>query len=304
MAKDNVIAVFKNRSVLSGMTAKEAMQKHLLRLPCEADIKNCIRHLIKFKTNAALIINRDRRPEGVVSKTDIIGAYYAGLPADTPLCDIMAGPPCVCTARDSLETAVEHMQAHGIHQIYVRPDAEKDIEGLVTYADIVGLIYRYCRTCIRSGRYAKQIAGSKIPPLIVRDVMTHHIVSCTGAQPIANIIENLSTQKLGALLVADNTRIPLGTISKTDLILAYTRGIGIDGSAAEIMNSPIVACTAETRLSRAVQQMFLADVQRIFVAEGPGSPVTGILALSDATRFRSGTCRACAAGRISEPPGN
>jgi len=33
---------------------------------------------------------------GMVSKTDIMGAFYVGLPVETPLADIMVGPPLFC----------------------------------------------------------------------------------------------------------------------------------------------------------------------------------------------------------------
>jgi hypothetical protein len=53
-------------------------------------------------------------------------------------------------------------------------------------------------------------------------------------------------------------------------------------------------------LSEAIQKMLLQDIQRLFVhheVSGQNS-ITGVLALSDAARFRSGSCRACSAGRM------
>ena len=56
----------------------------------------------------------------------------------------------------------------------------------------------------------------------------------------------------------------------------------------------------EEPLSTAIQQMLIRDVQRLFVHADASRPdhITGVLALSDSARFRSGSCRACAAGRI------
>ena len=293
--------VFKKRSMLSGMAVQEAMQKQVLQMPVTATVRQGIRSIIKFKANAVMVADAEGCPRGVVSKTDIMAAFYAGLPVDTPLGDIMVGPPHFCDPGDSLETAIDQLQTLGVHQIYVRSEDQEHAAGLLTYSDIVGLLYRYCRTCIRSGRCEKEIAGKDMPRLLVKDVMTHGVSSCAGERPLADVVEILSHRKLAALLVTNEHTRSAGTISKTDLVLAYTRGTGIDAPAAEIMNTPIAACTADTLLSQAIQQMFLSDIQRIFVREHDDDAVSGVLSLSDATRFRSGTCRACGAGRILEP---
>lgn len=289
---------FKNRSVLSGMTVHEAMQRQVVQLPQDASISQCIRHIIKFKANAVLVTGTGLEPVGVVSKTDIVAAYYAGLPIDTTLSDIMVGPPHFCHPSNSLETAIDLMQRHSIHQIYVQSEAREDMLGQAAYSDIVGLLYRYCRTCIRSGRRIKTIEKKEIPRLLVKDVMTDNVTSCHAAQIITGVIETLAGQKLGALLVTGSNQSALGAISKTDLVLAYIRGTDISESADTIMHSPVAACDATTLLSDAIQMMFLSDIQRIFVRNIEDGCITGVLSLSDATRFRSGTCRACGAGRI------
>jgi predicted transcriptional regulator len=105
---------------------------------------------------------------------------------------------------------------------------------------------------------------------------------------------------MGAVLVQDEARSAIGVISKTDLILAYHHGVSPETEAREIMNTPVHSIAADALLSTAIQQMLVRDVQRIFVYIDAAHPdaVTGVLALSDAARFRSGSCRACAAGRI------
>jgi CBS domain-containing protein len=296
------MAVFKNRSVLSGMTVNEAMQRQIVQLPADTPVNRCIRHIIKFKANAVVVTQGSDDSAGVVSKTDLIGAYYAGLPTDTPLSDIMVGPPMFCRPENSLETAVDLMQTHGIHQLYVRSD-QGEIVGMTAYSDIVGLLYRYCRSCIRSGRFTKDLKDKKIPRLFVKDVMTHEVTSCDAKAPITAVIEILSGQKLGALLITDSNSPACGTISKTDLILAYVRGVSAVGPARTVMNTPVGTCPSDTLLSDAIRQMLLFDVQRLFVIEAKQGPVTGVLSLSDATRFRSGTCKACGAGRILNRPG-
>jgi len=83
-------------------------------------------------------------PSGVVSKTDVMGAYYAGLPIDSPLEHIMNAPPLFCRRDDSLDSALNQMRSNSIYRIYVlEPDAD-NVVGVLAYPDIVGLLYRYC----------------------------------------------------------------------------------------------------------------------------------------------------------------
>lgn len=107
--------IVKNRSILSGVQVKEAMRRNVNRLPFDTSISVCIRHMIKFKSNAVLVDDFEGAPCGVVSKTDILGVYYADLPVETTLQDIMAGPPQFCYLDDNLEDVIDIMQNNGIH---------------------------------------------------------------------------------------------------------------------------------------------------------------------------------------------
>ena len=86
----------------------------------------------------------------------------------------------------------------------------------------------------------------------------------------------------------------------TDLILAYLHGDTPETPALRVMNTPIRSVPSNALLSAAIQQMLTWDVQRLFVRESATQtdPVVGVLALSNAARSRSGSCRACTAGRI------
>ncbi|MFH2057541.1 MAG: CBS domain-containing protein [Pseudomonadota bacterium] len=294
----DIMPVFKHRSVISGITVKEAMQKQVVQLPIDTPVTQCVRTIIKFKANAVMVTGPDQTPAGVISKTDIIGAFYAGLSLGTPISDIMVAPPLFCEVQDTLETAIDQMQKNSIHQIYVRSEKKNHVVGQVAYSDIVGLLYRYCRACIRSGRCLTDMETKEIPRLMVKDVMTSGANVCRASDPITQVIEILSGRKLGAVLVSDHSNPTLGIISKTDLVLSYIRGIPLDEPAGSIMNTPVAICLVDTLLSDAIQKMFLFDIHRIFVKKTDKGPVMGVLSLSDATRFRSGTCRACAAARI------
>ena len=293
--------VVKKRSVFSGIPVSEAMRRQVISLPRSADMGQAIRLMIRHKANAVLLTDQDI-PLGVVSKTDILSAFYAELPSETQVGDVMGSQPIACFPDDPVEDALEIMEAAEVHRLYVTGANREDVIGTVAYAEIVGLLYRYCRTCER-GTAKKRMALSDIDPsarLFVKDVMTRAVKACQDSDPLTTVIETLTAHNMGAVLIRDEAESPLGVISKTDLIIAYHHGVSASADARSIMNAPVHSVSDQTLLSAAIQKMLIRDVQRLFVYPDGSGPndISGVLALSDAARFRSGSCRACTAGRL------
>jgi len=293
--------VVETRSVLKGTSVGEAMRRQVLSLSSAAGIGQGIRLMIRYKANAVLLTDNDV-PSGVVSKTDLMSAMYAELPVDTPLGDVTGSQPIACYPDDPVEDAVEIMEAAGVHRLYVTGANREEVIGTVAYSDIVGLLYRYCRACER-GISKKGVKISGIDPserLTVKEIMTQDVQACQVNDNLFTVIETLSAHSMGAVLVQDVTRSSAGVISKTDLIVAYHHGIPPETEARKIMNTPVHSVWAGELLSKAIQEMLISDVQRLFVHADESNPdhITGVLALSDSARFRSGSCRACTAGRL------
>ena len=291
----------KKRNILSGIPVIEAMRRQVVRLDAAASIRQGIRLMIRYKANAVLLTEHEI-PCGVVSKTDLLSAFYVELPTETPLADVMGSQPIACYPDDTVEDALEIMDAAGVHRLYVTNAKREDVIGTVAYAEIVGLLYRYCRSCER-GTARKRVRISATDPavrLTVREVMTPDVRACRDNDQLIEVIDALSTHHLGAVLIRDEVDAPVGVISKSDLIIAYQHGISPQTVARNIMHTPVHSVAADDLLSGAIEQMLIRDLQRLFVHQDASDPkrITGVLALSDSARFRSGSCRACTAGRM------
>ena len=141
------MAIAKTRSVLSGMSVKEAMRRQVIDSPKDTTIGNCVNKMIKYKINSLLVTDEKHSPMGVVTKTDIMGAYYAMLPIDTTIENIYVSPLLYCFYDDELEASLNLMQKNGVHRLYVIGAESDEVTGILAYSDIVGLLYRYCRAC-------------------------------------------------------------------------------------------------------------------------------------------------------------
>jgi predicted transcriptional regulator len=289
------------RSVLSGISVKEAMRHQVIRLPLSAPIDYCINRMIKYKINAVLITDESQYPAGVVSKTDVMSAFYAGLPIGAPVENILVGPLLFCYPDDELESSLDTMQQHGVHRLYVQGSDSHDVVGVLAYPDIVGLLYRYCRACDKGLlRARRRKPEDQFQRLRIKEVMTAEVTAFLEEDGLIRVIEGLIEHRFGAVLIRNKAGQAVGVVSKSDLIVAYKHGVTADARAADVMSRPVVSSDADTQLADAIQQMLLKDVQRLFVHGRDPGRIVGILSLSDAARFRSGSCRACTSSRLMQ----
>jgi CBS domain-containing protein len=275
------------------------MRRQLIKLPQKTSIGNSINALIKYKINALLATDQKGEPSGVLSKTDVMGAYYAGLPTETPMEDIMSRPPLFCEMNDSLEAALERMRAKGIYRLYVRDPDDRHIAGALAYPDIVGLLYKYCHDCDYSHfRQKKSKTAETTKRFLVKEIMTNEIQAVFKDDPLSQVMEALSIYRFGALLILDRANRPCGVISKTDLALAYKHGVDAQTPAEAVMSSPVQSCDADEFLEVAIRKMVYTDVHRLFVHQSVPEKLVGVISLTDAARIRSGSCHACMSSRI------
>jgi len=281
-------------NTLSAVRVSQAMRRQVIRLRSEAPLEAGIGAMIKYKTNALMLVDGQDRPAGVVSKTDLLGAYYAELPIDSPLADLMSSPLQVCRPGDPLESALDRMRASGVYRLYVEEKPHDRVIGVLAYPDIVGLLYRYCHDC----PYSRRAAGDAVSRFRVREIMTPDIVAVQREDPLYTALEMLSAHRFGAVLVVGPEGDPAGVLSKTDLVLAYRHRIPPSDICRRIMSQPVKTCSDGELLEDAVRRMVLADIQRIFVHGSSSRRLVGVLSLSDLARVRSGSCRACSSSRI------
>ena len=289
------------KTVLSDLSVREAMRAQVIGLAEDATIESGIRFLTKYKVNALLIKGEGGAPLGVVSKTDIVAAYYAELPLESPVSHIMVSPPLICGPDETLESALDTMRANRVYRLYVSENDADHVGGILAYPDIVGLLYGYCRTCDRSlhVRREKHSSAGEIARLLVKDVMTPSVVSFGEDATLYDIIDALLTQRFGSVLITGSDNEPTGVISKSDLTLAYKHAAPLESTAGAILSGrPVRSCDESSYIEEALRMMIFSEVQRLFVHRDDPTNVVGVFSLSDAARARSGSCHACVSARI------
>ncbi len=282
---------------LSGKIVADAMRRGINRLGKDSTISSAITILIKYKIGGLLVIDEGENPVGVVSKTNLVGAYYASLPLDSPLEYIMTSPPLFCGSDDPLEQALEQMKEHQIYRIYVKEPESDSVVGALAYPDIVGMLYEFCSRCPKS-MFRKDSVSEEIERSRIADCMTRDLKGVASESLMYQVLEELSMHHIGAILVTDESGRGIGVISKTDLILAYNHGVPLDTPATEVMSAPVQGCSKDDMLEQAIRHMIFSDVHRLFVKDSGTGEFIGVFSLTDAAMNRSGSCQACVASRI------
>lgn len=294
------MTVFKSRSALTGIKIDEVMHKIVKRKSHNTPIDDCIRSMIKMRNNITLIDDNQGYPAGVVTKTDIMTAYYSGIPVDTALSEIMMGPLLFCFPDDRIEDVIDSMQQDSVQRVLVCGADNSEIIGMLDYSDIIGLLYRYCRDCDKSKWQTENGHVNTPINLKVKDVMIEGASSCSEEKTILNVIEKLLTSGLGSVLIVDDYMRSKGVISKTDLMSAYLDGVSPAQPAKSIMSSPVISCKSDILLTEGIQKMLISDIQQLYVQHLETEVMEGQLSISRAARQHSGTCRACITSLILE----
>ncbi len=255
-----------SQNTLSGKIVAGAMRRRINILGKNSTISSAISTLIKHKIGGLLVVNKDQSPVGVVSKTNILGAYYASLPLDSPLEHLMTSPPLFCQLDDPLEKALGKMKEHQVYRLYVKDPENNSVVGALAYPDIVAMLYEYCSRCPQSlFRQTPESTETEIERSLVGDCMTRGIKSINSDELLSQAVEELTMHHMGALLVIDAAGHGLGVISKTDLILAYNHAVSLDTPASEMMSVPVRSCRENDMLEEAIRSMIFSDVHRLFV---------------------------------------
>jgi CBS domain-containing protein len=282
------------------MRVKDAMRRQIVSLEGTTSIANGVGRMIKYKADALLVTDADGAPTGIVTKTDMIGAYYAGLPVNTPVEAIMIAPLQTCFLDDGLDHALDGMRNSGVHQLFVVGAHADRYEGMLNYGDVLGRVFQICRNCRKSR--SRQPTGSTgdRPPVesTVSEVMTPRVIANSKNDTLFAVVEALTSHRMSAVLATDESGRPAGVISKTDLVAAWRHGMSPDADVASVMSRPVVSCDRADSVNHAMTTMLLGDMSRIFVHDADPQRIVGVLSLSDAANHRSGTCRACVSSRM------
>jgi CBS domain-containing protein len=136
------------------------------------------------------------------------------------------------------------------------------------------------------------VAGAPAPPAprtesasttCVRELMAHDVICVSPAMRVSEVVRLLDQSDISGAPVVDERGAPIGIVSKTDLLRAWSRPSAED-RVAEIMTPLTFGVAEDTSIARAAAMMAYEGVHRMVVLSNDGV-VVGLLSALDLARW-------------------
>lgn len=121
---------------------------------------------------------------------------------------------------------------------------------------------------------------------LVKDLMQHGLIACKPDTSLGQVAALLTQHHIHALVVAENSTLPLGIISDFDLLVGEWLSVDEESldtmrrmTARDMMTSPIETVDADTPVEMAAKRMSEKSIHRMLVTEA-GKPI-GVISISN-----------------------
>lgn len=254
-------------------TAGKIMEKKVCRLTVRATIHACVYQMIRYRAQSVLLEDSDGMPRGLVTKRDVLKAFFNGFHPSGQAESIM-NRPGLCEFADPVESLLMDMTSSGNDQWFVRSKSGV-VTGIVTSWIIIDMLFRsVCR---------KDSLGlhKTLDQLLVNDVMTDSVPACFEDTPIQKSMDVLMKAGPNAVLITDIDQAPVGVLSLTDINRSYIHCVPASEKVGLIMGRQVLTCLQSESLADSIRKMDVLKYDCLFVTDPDTLVIQGVLALSD-----------------------
>ena len=115
----------------------------------------------------------------------------------------------------------------------------------------------------------------------------HDVAHVAPTATVAEVVQELATRRIGAVLVLDSAHQVLGIVSERDIVnqLAAHGSRSLEMTAAQIMTRELKTATLSTTVQEAKEMMTIGRFRHIPVMDG--NHLLGIVSIGDVVKARS-----------------
>jgi CBS domain-containing protein len=240
--------------------------------------------LMRSKKVGSVVVTQQNRPVGILTDRDAALAVHAHGrdPALTRIDAVMQAP--VTTARSGTEVraAIHALAQHGLRRLPIVDDSGA-LSGLLAVDDLVLVLARelfLLRSPLVAQRAKVEVRSAEPPLRGLAEHCRREVVSVAPEASAAEIARAMEREAVGAVIVSDAGRRPLGIITDRDLALrAASLGPSQAATANTLMTSPLALVEASADLEAVLHLMQKHSIRRVPVVEG--GQLVGIITLDD-----------------------
>ncbi len=228
--------------------------------------------LAQHHVHALVVVDRDARPLGLISDTDLLAGEWLSQDNDSlatmrKLCasDLMSYPIITVDADASLNEAAQLLIEKDVSRLVVMENSKA--VAMIAGSDFVASVAR-----------AEQINRNS-----VADVMSDAILVCRDKTPVASAARTMTAVRYRSVVVVDSRGKPIGVVSERDLIPLIKNG-GIDEAltVVDVMHT-MLSVDLHASLREAAELMIQNHHHRVLVVDqaDPESFPLGIVSSFD-----------------------
>ncbi len=251
---------------------RDLMHRGLLTCHQNASLGQVAVLLAQHHIHALVVVDRDNRPVGLMSDTDLLAGEWLSQDNDS-----LATMRKLC-ANDLMSYPILSVDADAPLMEAARLLIEKDVSRLVV---------------TEHGRQVGMIAGSDFVASIAReeqinrnsvaDVMSDAILVCRDKTPVLSVARTMTAVRYRSVVVVDRQGKPIGVVSERDLIpLVKNGGIAESLTVVDVMHQ-MLAVDIHASLREAAELMIQHHHHRVLVVDqnDPESFPLGIVSSFD-----------------------
>ena len=197
--------------------------------------------------------------------------------------DVISIPPS-----KSIKDTAKIMMEHEFRRLPITDPGSGKVLGIVTVMDILDFFGGGSKFNIIEKKYEDNFLAAINEP--VREIMTRDVISLSSKASIAETIETMLSNQLGAIPLVDGDEKLVGIVTERDIALSLA-GVASKETAQDYMSAKVFTTTPGTPLEGACKIMVRNGLRRIPIVGGEADiskatkKLLGIVTSTDIIRF-------------------
>lgn len=201
------------------------MSTNLITIEKNINLKRAARLMIENGISSLIVVENDV-PVGIITKTDMVRAFYENFKGKFLVKDLMKRNLITASPFNTINHIVDLMEENRISRVLITQNSK--LVGIVTSTDLSFAFLEDAETGIRSrkikylrrpkegGRAMLRVVET-LPIIVAEDIMTKEIITASPKQDAADAARVMVKKKISGLPVVEDDEL-VGIITKTDIV--------------------------------------------------------------------------------------
>lgn len=242
-------------------TIQSIMTTDVVTVAPGATLKTALTRM-RNKGISCIIINRNKKPLGVITERDVLRIVATGIKLNTKVAEVMRSPVKTVSGNMDVYDAAVYLNRNNVRRIII-VDGKGHLAGLVTQTDL--------RNHLGSAYYIKLKT--------IEDIMNRDVITAQYDQKLLEAVETMYERNLGCIIICRGEQ-PVGILTERDILNFGQENRMESIQKVTVSQKPLVTISAGTSIYQATRLMKSKGIRRLPVVD-KGNALVGLVTESD-----------------------